>query len=566
MAVRTENIRRTVLVVEDEFVNSQLLGFILSEEYNVLYAEDGRKALEVLKENVGSISMVLTDIKMPVMDGFELIREIRSDESFGMIPIMVLTSESTYEEKSLDLGAIDFLTKPYDMPSIIKARVRRIIELSEGRNIIKATEKDYLTGLYAREFFFEYASRLETSGHGGMDAVVIDLDRFHVINSLYGRGFGNSVLKAVATSLLPLLGEGDGIACRFENDIFYVLCDHHDSYDSLAEKICSDLKSLSTSIRFSVRIGVLPDVSRETSLLQQFETARSACNSIKSDRHHSVAFYSEEMHKKELLEERLLDEMQKALDEHQFVVWFQPKFNIRGDRPVLCSSEALVRWRHPELGMVSPGVFIPLFERNALISKLDQYVWNEAARQVAKCKARFGAPVPVSVNVSRIDLFDTGLKQTMLGIVKENGLEFRDFLLEVTESAYSEDGAQLVGAIRDLRDAGFKIEMDDFGSGYSSLNSLSEMPVDIIKLDMSFTRKIHENKTTLRVVELIVEMAKSLGALVVAEGVETEVQYQLLKQVGCDCVQGYFFSKPLPAAEFEAFIESRVKDLEVRTI
>ncbi|MBP5163690.1 MAG: EAL domain-containing protein, partial [Spirochaetales bacterium] len=465
---------------------------------------------------------------------------------------MVLTSESTYEEKSLDLGAIDFLTKPYDMPSIIKARVRRIIELSEGRNIIKATEKDYLTGLYAREFFFEYAIRLGQDGR--MDAVVIDLDRFHVINSLYGRSFGNSVLKAVATSLLPLLNDGDGIACRFENDVFYVLCDHHDSYDSLVEKICSDLKSLSTSIRFSVRIGVLPDVSRGTSLLQQFETARSACNSIKSDRLHSVAFYSEEMHKKELLEERLLDEMQKALDEHQFVVWFQPKFNIRGDRPVLCSSEALVRWKHPELGMVSPGVFIPLFERNALIQKLDQYVWNEAAKQVALSKAKYGASVPVSVNVSRIDLFDTDLKQTMLGIVRENGLEFRDFLLEITESAYSDDGAQLVGAIRDLRDAGFMIEMDDFGSGYSSLNSLSEMPVDIIKLDMSFTRKIHENKTTLRVVELIVEMAKSLGALVVAEGVETEVQYQLLKQVGCDCVQGYYFSKPLPAAEFEAFV------------
>ena len=564
MAVRTENIRRTVLVVEDEFVNSQLLGFILSEEYNVLYAEDGRKALDVLKENVGSISMVLTDIKMPVMDGFELIKEMRSDESLGKIPIMVLTSESTYEEKSLDLGAIDFLTKPYDMPSIIKARVRRIIELSEGRNIIKATEKDYLTGLYAREFFFEYAIRLGQDGR--MDAVVIDLDRFHVINSLYGRSFGNSVLKAVATSLLPLLNDGDGIACRFENDVFYVLCDHHDSYDSLVEKICSDLKSLSTSIRFSVRIGVLPDVSRGTSLLQQFETARSACNSIKSDRLHSVAFYSEEMHKKELLEERLLDEMQKALDEHQFVVWFQPKFNIRGDRPVLCSSEALVRWKHPELGMVSPGVFIPLFERNALIQKLDQYVWNEAAKQVALSKAKYGASVPVSVNVSRIDLFDTDLKQTMLGIVRENGLEFRDFLLEITESAYSDDGAQLVGAIRDLRDAGFMIEMDDFGSGYSSLNSLSEMPVDIIKLDMSFTRKIHENKTTLRVVELIVEMAKSLGALVVAEGVETEVQYQLLKQVGCDCVQGYYFSKPLPAAEFEAVVESRVKDLEVRTI
>ena len=567
MAGRSENIRRTVLVVEDEFVNSQLLGFILSEEYNVLYAEDGRKALDILRDNIGVISMVLTDIKMPVMDGFELIKEIRADKDLGTIPIMVLTAESTYEEKSLDLGAIDFLTKPYDMPSIIKARVRRIIELSEGRNIIQATEKDYLTGLYAREFFFEYASRLEVSGQDSrMDAVVIDLDRFHVINSLYGRSFGNSVLKTLATTLLPFIEQSNGIASRFENDIFYVLCEHNDSYDQMAEKICSDLKSLSTSIRFSVRIGVLPDVNRSTSLMQQFETARNACNSLKSDRKRSVAFYSEEMHKRELLEERLLDEMQTALDEHQFVVWFQPKFSIRGDKPVLCSSEALVRWKHPELGMVSPGVFIPLFERNALIQKLDQYVWNEAAKQVAKLKAKHGVSVPVSVNVSRIDLFDNDLKQTLVGILQENGLSFNDYLLEITESAYSEDASQLLESIRSLRDVGFRIEMDDFGSGYSSLNSLAEMPVDVIKLDMSFTRRIHENKTMLRVVQLIVEMAKSIGTLVVAEGVETEVQYQLLKQAGCDCVQGYFFSKPLPAADFEAFVDERVRDLEVKTL
>ena len=564
MAGRTENIRRTVLVVEDEFVNSQLLGFILSEEYNVLYAEDGRKALEVLRSNIGAISMVLTDIKMPVMDGFELIKEIRADKDLGMIPIMVLTSESTYEEQSLDLGAIDFLTKPYDMPSIIKARVRRIIELSEGRTIIKATEKDYLTGLYAREFFFEYASRLLSSGRGRqLDAVVIDLDRFNVINELYGRVFGNQVLKTVADSLLAQIGDS-GIASRFENDIFYVLCDHRDSYDLMAETLCNDLRCLNSSIRFSVRIGIQTDVSKNTSLLQQFETAKSACNSIRSDRLHSVAFFSEEMHKKKLLEERLLNEMQQALDEHQFVVWYQPKLNITGDKPVLCSSEALVRWKHPELGMVSPGVFIPLFEHNALIQKLDLYVWKEAARQVAQWKVKYGASIPVSVNVSRIDLFDSTLKQTLTDILKENGLSFDDFLLEVTESAYSDNASQIIEAIRDLGEAGFKIEMDDFGTGYSSLNSLSEMPLDIVKLDMSFTRKIHENKTTLRVVELIVEMAKSLGFVVVAEGVENETQYQLLKQVGCDCVQGYYFSRPLPVADFEAFVETRLQDLEVK--
>lgn len=565
MAGRTENIRRTVLVVEDELVNSQLLGFILSEEYNVLYAEDGRKALEVLRSNIGAISMVLTDIKMPVMDGFDLIKEIRADKDLGMIPIMVLTSESTYEEQSLDLGAIDFLTKPYDMPSIIKARVRRIIELSEGRTIIKATEKDYLTGLYAREFFFEYASRLVSSGQERhLDAVVIDLDRFNVINELYGRVFGNQVLKGVADSLLAQIG-GSGIASRFENDIFYVLCDHRDSYELMAQTICNDLSILNSSIRFSVRIGIQTDVSRNTSLLQQFETARSACNSIRSDKLHSVAFYSEEMHKKKLLEERLLNEMQQALDEHQFVVWYQPKFNIRGDKPVLCSSEALVRWKHPELGMVSPGVFIPLFEHNALIQKLDLYVWKEAARQVAQWKVKYGASIPVSVNVSRIDLFDSTLKQTLTDILKENGLSFDDFLLEVTESAYSDNASQIIEAIRDLGNAGFRIEMDDFGTGYSSLNNLSEMPLDIIKLDMSFTRKIHENKTTLRVVELIVEMARSLGFVVVAEGVENETQYQLLRQVGCDCVQGYYFSRPLPAADFEAFVEARLQVLEVKT-
>ncbi len=211
---------------------------------------------------------------------------------------------------------------------------------------------------------------------------MIDLDRFHVINTLYGRSFGNLVLKTVADSLLELVKEKNGMASRFENDIFYVLCDHRDSYEAVADGICQKLKGLNGSIRFSVRIGVQSDVNRRMSLLQQFEKARTACNSVKSYRLHQVAFYNEDMHKKELLEERLLNEMQKAIDEHQFVVWFQPKFNIRGENPLLCSSEALVRWRHPELGMVSPGVFIPLFERNALIPKLDRYVWSEAARQV----------------------------------------------------------------------------------------------------------------------------------------------------------------------------------------
>ena len=560
MESRNENIRRTVLVVEDEFVNSQLLGFILSEEYDVLYAQNGREALDVLNENRGDISMVLTDIKMPVMDGFTLISEMRSDEELGRIPVMVLTSESDYEEKSLDLGAIDFLTKPYDMPSIIKARVRRIIELSEGRMIIKAAERDYVTGLFTRGFFFEYVRRLgRFNKDKEYDAVVLDLDRFHVINELYGRGFGNNVLKTVGHVLSSFIAKCGGIGSRSEKDVFYILCTHHDSYDVLVEEIHEALKGLDSGIRFGLRVGVRTGFDTGKGLYYQFEDARNACNSVRKDKLSPVVYYSEDMHKRELLEERLLNEVEKALSEEQFEVWFQPKFNIRGEQPVLSSTEALVRWRHPELGMISPGIFIPLFEKNALIERLDRYVWSHAAQQVAKWKKMFGTPIPVSVNVSRIDLFDQKLESVLLDIVKENNLDFSEFLLEITESAYSDDTAQLVDAIKGLRAAGFRIEMDDFGSGYSSLKSLSEMPVDFIKLDMSFIRRIHENKTTLRVVELIIDMAESLGVPVVAEGVENEQQYGLLRQTGCDFVQGYYFSKPLPPGEFEEFAGKRIK-------
>ena len=561
MDINGESFRRTVLVVEDELVNSQLLGFILSEEYNVLYAEDGKQALEILRANKGGISMVLTDIKMPVMDGFSLISEMRSDADLVRIPIMVLTSESDYEEKSLQLGAIDFLTKPYDMPSIIKARVKRIIELSEGRMIINATEKDYITGLFTKEFFFEYAQRKENfSSDVQFDALVIDLDRFHVINELYGRGFGNNVLKAVAEVVSSFTLKCHGMASRYEKDVFFVLCRHQDSYDDLVDEIYAGLRRFNRGIRFTLRLGVLSGVNANVSLLQQFDKARNACNSIRADRVGSVAFYSEEMHKRELFEERLINDMQNSLDNSQFEVWFQPKFNIRSKEPVLSSAEALVRWRHPELGMVSPGVFIPLFEKNGLIERIDRYVWSKSAAQVRKLREKFGFSIPVSVNVSRIDLFDNELESFLVGLLKENNLDYSDLLLEITESAYADDSSQLVEIIRNLRAAGFKIEMDDFGSGYSSLKSLSEMPVDIIKLDMSFIRRIHESKTTFRMVELVVEMAKSLGVPVVAEGVENEEQYQLLRQADCDFVQGYYFSKPLPADDFEAFIEKRMPD------
>ena len=210
--------------------------------------------------------------------------------------------------------------------------------------------------------------------------------------------------------------------------------------------------------------------------------------------------------------------------------------------------------------MISPGDFIPLFEGNGQISVVDKFVWAEAARQIADWRDRFGIVVPVSVNLSRADVFHPMLVKTLTGLIEENGLEYKNMKLEVTESAYTDNASHLLDVVNHLRELGFEIEMDDFGSGYSSLNMISSMPIDVLKMDMKFIRNIEHNTKDFRLVELVVDIAKYLNVPVVAEGVETETHLQLLKNADCDLVQGYYFSRPLPAEEFEKLI---IREIEI---
>ena len=209
------------------------------------------------------------------------------------------------------------------------------------------------------------------------------------------------------------------------------------------------------------------------------------------------------------------------------------------------------------LSLISPGVFIPLFEDTGLIRKLDAYVWEEAARQIRVWKDNFDFSVPVSVNVSRIDLFDANLMTSLQKMLDRHGLTSKDLHLEVTESAYTQDSEQIIQTVEQLRNIGFQIEMDDFGSGYSSLNMLSALPIDALKLDMQFIRNAFKPGGNVHLLEIIIDIAAYLAVPVIAEGVETEAQLDMLKEIGCDIVQGYFFSKPVPARDFEPFILQR---------
>ena len=207
--------------------------------------------------------------------------------------------------------------------------------------------------------------------------------------------------------------------------------------------------------------------------------------------------------------------------------------------------------------MISPGAFIPLFEGDGLIAKLDEYVWRRTAEKIADWKARLGISVPVSVNLSRADLYDPELVDTMEKITRESGISRDDLYLEVTESAYVSDSSQMVDRVKALREHGFFIEMDDFGSGYSSLNMISELPIDALKLDMKFIRTAFEKKNDTRMISIVIDIADYLKVPVIAEGVETEEQYLELKRLGCAIIQGYYFSKPVPADEFERFLNDK---------
>ena len=553
------NGKRQILIADDECINRELLGHILEEDYELLYAGNGLETLELMRRHGQTLSMVLLDLMMPGMNGVELLRVKKEDPAIAQIPIIVVTADHAAEAECLTLGAIDFISKPYPQPDVIRARVLRTIELVEDRQIILSTERDVLTGLYSREYFYRYAEQLDQyHPETPMDAIVIDINHFRMINERFGTAYGDAVLRRIGGRVRDMVrGEG-GIVCRRESDTFLVYCPHGRDYrailDDASEGLAGNDKPGS---RIRLRMGIYENVDKALDIERRFDRAQIAADSVRLNFSHAIGFYDENLHKKELFDEQLIEDFHAAVDERQFEVWYQPKFDIRRKTPLLTSAEALVRWRHPKLGMVSPGVFIPLFEANGLIEALDRFVWRETAARLRDWKDRIGFCVPVSVNVSRVDMLDPGLVDTFAELLREYGLTAQELLLEITESAYTRDADQIIQTVTALRKLGFRVEMDDFGTGYSSLNMLSTLPIDALKLDMQFIRNAFAQRRDTRMLEFIIELAGSLAVPVIAEGVETAEQLNALRAMGCGIVQGYYFSKPVPAGEFERFLTER---------
>ena len=552
--------RELILIADDELISRELLGNMLGDEYNVIFASNGSEALEKMEQYKDELSLVLLDLVMPNLSGTEVLKIKGENPEIQHIPVIVMTSDEMAEVECLNLGASDFITKPYPRLEVMLARIRRTIELYEDTLTIKSTERDKFTELYNRSYFNRYIGEMDRfNPDTRMDAVVISFYKFHILSERFGQELADKVLKSMSSHLRDEVHAMGGIICRKDLDGFLIYMPHGNDYERLLKTAGDAIDGIPEVAdgHIRLRLGVYACVDKSLAIDRRFERARLALDWNPNNMTGSIEVYDASIHEKELFNEQLIDDFDAAIKEKQFIVYYQPKYNIKGEKDFLASAEALVRWIHPKYGMVSPGAFIPVFESNGLIHRLDIYVWTETARQIKEWKEKLGFTVPVSVNVSRVDMYDPNLISMFREILKENGLTTEELILEITESSYTKDSNQIIETVTDLRSLGFKVEMDDFGTGYSSLSMLSAMPIDALKLDMQFVRSAFGEKRDTRMIEIIIDIAAYLSVPVIAEGVETKEQLEALREIGCDVVQGYYFSKPIPAKDFEQFLKER---------
>lgn len=423
-----------------------------------------------------------------------------------------------------------------------------------------ARQYDSLTGIYNKETFYKKAESL-IRRHPEQDYTIVclDIDRFKLVNDLYGTREGDRLLQFVGNHLKVGTAEAGGVVGRLVADVF-VGCYPNigEQYAYVAERITQMFKSYPLPMDLVAAIGFYQVEDRGLPASRMCDRAILALNSVKNNYLVNYAVYNESLRDNLMLEQEIVNDMDFALKNGEFKVYIQPKCDMDTGRIV--GGEALVRWIHPEKGIVSPGDFVPTFEKNKFILKLDYFVWEEVCKVMRRWIDEGGRPIPISVNVSRINLYNDDLYEQIVSLVEKYQIDPKLFQLEITESAYSSNIEYLTEVVARLQAYGFTILMDDFGSGYSSLNMLKDISVDILKLDMRFlTGETNGHGKGGDIMESVVRMAKWINLYVIAEGVETREQVEFLLSINCHYAQGYYYYQPMPMEEFKELMRDGEK-------
>lgn len=421
---------------------------------------------------------------------------------------------------------------------------------------------DEVTGGYSFAKFFKEAELLLPETDKKTAIVSMDIDGFKYFNDMFGYGEGNDLLRYIWQEVKASLNEGEilahGVADTF---IFLLRLDTREELLWRINDLCLHLNNYITKsgqvYKLSLSMGIYEVDGETDDIVSMADRAYIARQTIKNKGDTAWAFYDGAVRDKLLHEKEIESQMEKALAEGEFIAYYQPKYSTKEQK--LIGAEALVRWRRSDGIIVPPYQFVPLFERNGFINKVDRYMFELVCRQQMRWLKQGLIPVPISVNMSRMCLYDPHIVDEYIGVLNGSGLSAAYIKLELTESAFFENISIMNNVIEALHKVGIKVLMDDFGTGYSSMMMLKNVAIDVLKLDKSFVDDIGDDRSE-KIISNIIYLAHSLQIEVTAEGVETAAQFEFLKSVGCDYIQGYYFGKPQPAEDFAALLQKEFYD------
>lgn len=413
---------------------------------------------------------------------------------------------------------------------------------------------DKLTGLWNRDYFFEMVQKvLYDNPDTTFLMIASDIGQFKMFNEILGVRAGNELLLSISESYRKIR-KANWVFSRFTADRFALLMPKEDFHEKKFVEFCDGVVENSHySLQIHNYLGIYEITNARIDPEQMYNRAYLALESIKGNMQQSVAYYDEKIRARRMAERLTIDELEHALKDEEFVIYIQPQIDSRNNKVI--GGETLVRWLSPKRGLVPPSEFVPIFEKNGMITMMDFHVWELACRQIAAWKKQGHGERSLSINISAKNFYLADLYERITGLVEKYDIEPQRLKLEITETAFVLDVKKQMDLVKKLQARGFLVEMDDFGSGFSSLNSLKDICIDVLKLDMNFFEKTENPERSKKIIDSMVGLANRLCTPVIAEGVEIKEQIDFLRSVGCYIVQGYYYSKPMSVEDYDKFME-----------
>jgi diguanylate cyclase (GGDEF)-like protein len=564
----------SILIVDDEPDNFDVVQALLSDQdYQLHYASNGQEAIDSLK--LFQPDVILLDVMMPGIDGIDVCQRIKTMPEWEAVPIIMVTAltNKTDLARCFAAGADDFISKPVNRLELT-ARVRSMLrihqqyqQLSTFNTRLEATVQqrtvqlqtmifeDALTHLPSRAFLLQALTKVLQSGESSFAIIFLDCDQFKLINGSFGHSVGDQLLIVIGERLKQLLRPNDLLARMGEDEFCFLLHQIEDisALESFIETIQRsfnlpfEIENCELFITVSMGITLGSDPNRKAE--EYLQDADTAMYKAKVRGKNCYQIFDHQMSTAMLNRLILENDLQRALDHQEFITYYQPIVDLQTEK--ICGFEALIRWQHPDRGLVSPAEFIPCMEETGLIVQVGMVVLRQACQQLYVWEQQGWTDLTMSVNLSVRQYSSPTLLADIDLALAETAVNPAHLKLEITESAIMDNAEMAIALTAQLKARQIQISIDDFGTGYSSLGYLHRFPVDNLKIDRSFVNEIQLGNRNYQVVNTIITLSNQLDLAVIAEGIETTEQLQWLQQLGCEFGQGYLFSKPLPASEIE---------------